>query len=157
MGPHKDQMKTRRRRTAQSVSRFWSDFPEILSVVCPLSGFSVRCLSGFCLSRFCPLSGFCPDFRKKSCPFTVLVRRRLDQRLKRSSFAKNGHFGPRKILDQKILLMKIKSDFIWTSNLKLKFSLAFNWDYKIKLKIMVFDLKCRIEFLLVFLKSRILY
>ena len=88
-----------------------------LSGVCPLSGFSVRilsvsilsgvrilsgfweiklsgvCLSGLCLSRFCPVSGFCPDFWEKLCPlsvcpagqgqdravrtFAVLVRRRL--------------------------------------------------------------------------------
>ena len=61
-----------------------------VSICCPdfLSGV---CLSGLCLSQFSPLSGFCPDYRKKLpvvCPagqgrdravrtFTVLVRRRL--------------------------------------------------------------------------------
>ena len=65
-----------------------------VSVCCPtfLSGVY---LSGFCLSRFCPLSGFCPEFSKRRCPlsvcpagqgrdravqtFTVLVRRRLPE------------------------------------------------------------------------------
>jgi len=33
-------------------------------------------LSGFCLSRFCPLSGFCPEFSKKRCPLSGQTRTR---------------------------------------------------------------------------------
>ena len=59
---------------------------------CPVSICCPDFLPGICLSRFCQLSAFCPDY-KKSCPlsvrpagqgrdravrtFTVLVRRRL--------------------------------------------------------------------------------
>ena len=43
---------------------------KIVSGVCLLSGFCLDflsgvCLSGFYLPRFCQLSGFCPDLRKK--------------------------------------------------------------------------------------------
>ena len=79
----------RRRRTALSVSCpclvFVQIFRKMVSGVCP---------SGFCLSRFCQLSGFCQSLRNKTvrrlsvCPagqgreravrtFTALVRWRL--------------------------------------------------------------------------------
>ena len=53
-----------------SLSRFCPDFLKIVPGVCLQSGFcpdflSGVCLSGFSLSRFCPLSGFCSDFYKK--------------------------------------------------------------------------------------------
>ena len=60
---------TKRRRTALYVSCpflvFVLVFLEILPSVCLLSGFCPYFLSGFCLSRFCPLSGFGPEFCKR--------------------------------------------------------------------------------------------
>ena len=99
----------RRRRTALSVSCLCLVFVRISRKILPgvrlLPGFCPDslpglCLSGFFLSRFCPLTGFCPNIRKSSplsvCPigkgrdgavrtFTDLVRRRLDPVLSRSS------------------------------------------------------------------------
>jgi len=54
-----------------SLPRFVRIFRKILSDVCLLSGFcpdflSDVCLSGIFLSRFCPLSGFRSDWRKKA-------------------------------------------------------------------------------------------
>ena len=63
-------VETRRRRTTLSVSLFrfgpYLENPvRCLSTIRILSVFSVWYLSGVCLSQFCPLSGFYPNFLKK--------------------------------------------------------------------------------------------
>ena len=66
---------TSRRRTAQSVSCpclvFVQIFRKIVFGVCLLSGLCPDLMSGVCVSRFCPVSSFCPESCEKCCPMSV--------------------------------------------------------------------------------------
>ena len=46
-------------------------FRKVLSGVCPVSGLCQNSLSGFCLSRFCPVSGFRLYFSETVCSVSV--------------------------------------------------------------------------------------
>ena len=50
---------------ARKIVHEQSVFQKIVSGVCLLSRLCLDFLSGSCLSRFCQLSGFSPDFEKK--------------------------------------------------------------------------------------------
>ena len=92
-----------------------------MSVVYPMSEFStdrsVRCLSGICLSRFCPLSGFCPDFSKKLCPLSVCPSGQGQDRTVRT-FAV--------LVRRRLILIPLMNHCTWKLNFKFKMFAFFN-------------------------------